>query len=82
MGEVLISILLLLLAVPVGFLISYMAKDELRSGKKYIRILFIFSIIASIWFFLTRDFKFAFSFLFLAIISVISLILTGKLKDK
>jgi len=71
---VFIELLLLIVAIPVGFLIAWLAKDELVSGKKYFRILIIISIIVGIWFWLTGVFYVGWTMGFIFIVSLISLI--------
>ena len=45
-----VNIILLLLAIPVGYLIAWLCKDELVKFRKYFRILIIVSIILGIGF--------------------------------
>ena len=69
-----IEIILLILAVPVGYLISNMAKDELKSGKKWFRILIIASILGAIGFYLYGNKTIAFTMIFIFIVGFISFI--------
>ncbi len=73
------NFLILLLAVPVGFLIAWLGRDELIQGRKYFRILIIVSILGSIFSFIYLERFYLYSFLFVLIVSLISLI---KSEDK
>ena len=75
----LIEIIILLLAIPSGYLIAWLARDELEDGKKWFRILIIVSIISGIWFYLIGLFYISLTSGFIFIVSLISLI---KSKDK
>jgi len=44
-----IELLILILGIPVGLLISWYSRDELISGRKWFKILIIFSTILGIW---------------------------------
>ena len=69
-----IEIILLLLAVPVGLLISWMAKDELKSGRKWFGRIFVVSIALSGLFFVYNISYISLTCIFIAIVSLISLI--------
>ena len=70
----LLEILVLFLAIPVGYLIAWLAKDELASGKKYFRILIIISILGIIGFWI-YDFSYiSWTFSFIFIVSLISFV--------
>ena len=47
-----LEIIILSLSIPLGFLVSYMARDELISGRKWFRLIFIISILLGYWFYL------------------------------
>lgn len=74
-----IEIILLVLAVPVGFLIAWMAKDELKDGQKWFRMLTIASIVLAGLSWLYGESYIALTLLFIAIASFVSLI---KSEDK
>ena len=44
----LLASIILLLAVPFGYLIRYFTKDELKIGKLYFKVLVIISLIISV----------------------------------
>tara|TARA_Y100000034_G_scaffold132001_1_gene193969 strand:+ start:6159 stop:6416 length:258 start_codon:yes stop_codon:yes gene_type:complete len=77
--NLILAVVVLILAVPVGYLIAWLARDELVSGRKYFRILIIGSILAGIWFYLVKRIDLVLSMGFLLIISLISLV---KSQDK
>ncbi len=68
------EIIILLLAIPVGYLIAWLSYDELAAGRKWFRILIITSILAGIWFYLIGMKHIAFTSGFILIVSLISLI--------
>ena len=76
----LINILILLLAIPVGYLIAYLCKDELVSYKKYFRILMIVGIIGAIGFKLYGLLVESLTMLFLLVIALMSFLLSGNKK--
>lgn len=79
MFDLILSIIGMILAVPVGYLIAYMSNDELVAGRKWFEILIIISFIGAIGFYLWDYVSIALTFLFILIVSFISLI---KSKDK
>jgi len=74
-----LKIIILLLAIPTGFLISWLSRDELVSGKKYFRILMIVSILGVVWFWLSGMSYISWTLAFVFIVSLVSLI---KSEDK
>jgi len=74
-----VEIILLGLAIPVGFLIAYLARDELIQGRIYFKALIAISILTTVISYLyNQPIKFLTS-LFILIATSISLI---KSKDK
>ena len=73
-----IEAILIVLAIPVGFLIAWMAKDELKQGKRWFRLLTIASIALSSVFWVYGVSYAALTSLFIAIVAFISLIEAGK----
>ncbi|MEK6889872.1 MAG: hypothetical protein AABW82_00345 [Nanoarchaeota archaeon] len=69
-----IELIVLLLAIPVGLLVAYMARDELIDGRIWFNVLFIVGVLAGVWFFLTGKNVEGYSSLFIAIISIVSYI--------
>lgn len=75
-----IELILLILAVPVGFLIAWMARDELKNGRKWFRAIFItfFALGGLFWIY---DFGYiALTCAFIAIVGLISFIKGNKQK--
>ena len=70
--RMLIEIILLLLAIPVGFLIAWMANDELVAGRKWFVALIIVSLVVGIWFTLTENYIVALTCGFILVVSFIS----------
>ncbi|MCH7568814.1 MAG: hypothetical protein IIA87_05320 [Nanoarchaeota archaeon] len=79
MSKMMWEIIILALAVPSGFLIAWLAKDELIQGRKWFRILIISSILFGIWFYLIGQSYIVWVFGFILIVSLIGLI---KSNDK
>jgi hypothetical protein len=67
-----IEILFLVLAIPTGLLIAHLTKEELKQGKKYFRALIILSVLATVWFYLTKFPAEALTSAFIAITTIIS----------
>jgi len=68
-----IELVLLIFAIPTGFLIAWLTKSELKDGKKGFRFLAIISIALGC-FFWTYGFNYiALTCIFIAVVSLISL---------
>ena len=74
-----LEIIILLFAIPTGFLIAWLTRDELISGKKWFRVLIITSILVGIWFWLIGKTYVSWTAGFILIVSLIALI---KAEDK
>ncbi len=66
------SLILLVLAIPVGLLIANMCKDELIDGRKWFVVLFIVSVLLGVWFFLIGNNVVGYTLIFIAIKSLVS----------
>ena len=75
-----LELLILLLGIPTGYLIAWLTKDELASGKNYFRILIIASILAGVWFYLSGEFYISWTSTFIFIFSLISFVKSNKSK--
>jgi len=64
---------ILLLAIPSGFLIAWLARDELVVGRKWFRVLIVMSILLGIWFYLGDVIYVSWTAGFIFIVSLISL---------
>ena len=68
----LLEIIILLLAIPVGFLIAYLARDELVQGRKWFRALIVlFGLLAVIFFALKLNVE-GFTSVFIVVFSAVS----------
>lgn len=76
------EIILLVLAIPAGFILAWFARDELKGGKKWFRILFIASLILAELFWLVGLRYVMLTLVFIAIVSFISLVKSSGLKGK
>lgn len=72
----LIELVVLALGIPVGFLIAWLARDELVQGRKYFRILIISSIIGVIGFWIYGRPVEAWTSGFIGIVAFVSFIKT------
>jgi len=70
----LIEILVLLLSIPIGFLIAWLAKDELLKGQKWFRVVLIASVLVGIWFAITGFPYITWTAGFISVVVLISLI--------
>lgn len=68
-----IGILVLVLAFPIGFLLSKSTKEELKQGQKWFKIIIIFSFLGSIISLILKNDILFFSFLFIIIVTSRSL---------
>ncbi len=68
-----IGVVLLALGIPIGNLLAKITKEELRSGKKYFKILILLSLTGAIVFLILGNDALLFGFLFIAIITSRSL---------
>jgi len=50
-----LEIIILILAIPAGYLIAYWARDELVQGKKWFKALIILATLAGIWSYLIGE---------------------------
>jgi ABC-type Fe3+ transport system permease subunit len=73
-----LEIVILLLAVPVGFFIAWLTKEELRMGRKWFRILIVVSLIGIIGFWIYGVSYVSWTFGFIGIVSTISLVKASK----
>jgi EamA domain-containing membrane protein RarD len=78
-NELIINTILLVLAVPVGFLIAWLCRDELIDGKKWFSLLITLGVFGAIGFYLYEQSATALTCGFIAIVSFISLL---KSRDK
>lgn len=72
MGQVLLSLFLVILAVPVGFLVAWMARDELVIGRKWFVKIILLGAVVGGWFALTGFYAGALTCLFIVIATYVS----------
>ena len=68
-----IGILILALGIPIGKLLAYSTKEELRSGKKWFKLLVIISSVGAIIFLILGNDTLLFGLLLIAIVTSQSL---------
>lgn len=68
-----LEVILLLLSIPTGFLIAWLARDELVSGRKWIRTLGAVSIIVALAGLLYEQHAWTYTCFFILMVCVISL---------
>ncbi|OGJ17918.1 hypothetical protein A3K73_02445 [Candidatus Pacearchaeota archaeon RBG_13_36_9] len=79
---VILYVIALALAFPAGYLLAYLARDELKAGKRWFMLLAVLSLISSIVLSFT-DFSLKFpAVLTLFFIAIISLMALWKSSDK
>ncbi len=71
--QIILGLALLALGIPIGNLLAKATKEELKSGKKYFKILIILSLIGAFAFLILRNDVLLFSLLFIAIVTSRSL---------
>jgi hypothetical protein len=74
-----IEIILLVLAIPTGFLIAWMARDELVDGKNWFKMLVVASIVLAGLFWIFGFAHISLTCVFIAIVSFVSIV---KSSDK
>jgi hypothetical protein len=80
--QIALTIIILFTAFPVGYLLAYLTKEELKAGRKWFKIISWISIILCFVFLLLIDieqkFTIVFSLVYIATISLTSLRLSHK----
>lgn len=74
--ELLLKFIILVLAIPIGYLLSYMCKEELAQGKKWFKSVIIIAIIGVIISFIMNEYTLLLSSLFALIVFSVILIRT------
>ena len=69
-----LTIIILLLAIPIGYLIAYLTKEELKQGKKYFKIIIALAFISGIYFYIVEIPYAVSTSAFIAIVTFISII--------
>tara|TARA_Y100000310_G_C20503734_1_gene725330 strand:- start:36 stop:284 length:249 start_codon:yes stop_codon:yes gene_type:complete len=73
MLQILLILFIILLGIPLGYLLAYLTRDELVSGRKYFKLLVLISSILTIVFLFINPVV-ALSLIFISIVSIVSLI--------
>jgi uncharacterized membrane protein YoaK (UPF0700 family) len=68
-----LAIILLVLGIPIGNFLARITKEELKSGKKWFKLLIFISLVSSIISFFIGNDPLFFSFLFIAVVTSRSL---------
>lgn len=67
-----LNVILLILAIPTGFIISWYARDELIQGRRWFISLLIAGILVFIISFINDEYAILYSSAFISVISIIS----------
>lgn len=67
------EIIILLIAIPIGYLIAWTARDELVQGRKWFKILIVLTFLCSVVFYIREERYSILAAAFIAIVSGISL---------
>lgn len=70
----LLQTILLILAIPAGFLIAYLANDELVQGRKWFKTLMLLSFLLAVFFAFAKNYTPALTSAFILITTSISYI--------
>mgnify|MGYP001592669054 FL=1 len=73
MYNLIMGFVLLVLGIPIGNVLAKMTKEELKSGKKWFKLLIILSLIGALVFLILGNDALLFAFLFIAIVTSRSL---------
>lgn len=68
----LLVVLTLLTAIPVGLLIAWLTKEELRDGQKWFKLVVLLSCVGSVAFLILKNEIVALSLVYMAIVSYMS----------
>ena len=71
--QIIIGIAILALGIPIGNLLAKSTKEELKSGKKYFKILILICLMGALLFLILRNDALLFALLFIAIVTSRSL---------
>lgn len=68
----LLEVVIILLAIPVGFLIAYWANDELVPGRRWFKLMIILSIVLGAYFLYVGNLPILLTTTFILIVAAIS----------
>lgn len=66
------ALVILIIAIPVGYWLAYVARDELVDGRKWFKTIIIVGILLGIWFFLTGFKASGYTSFFVSILGIIA----------
>jgi hypothetical protein len=75
-----LEVIVLMLAIPFGYLVAYLSRDELLMGVRYFRIMIIASVLLGVWFWLTGAAYLVWTFGFVFVVSIVGLVKAGDKK--
>ena len=67
-----LEIIILILAIPAGLLLAWMARDELLMGRKWFKLIVVLSFILSIVFLIMKEIAVFLTLMFILIVTAIS----------
>ena len=67
-----LEIIILILAIPTGLLLAWMARDELTTGRKWFKLIMMLDIILSIILLLMKEIVIFLTLIFILIVTLIS----------
>lgn len=71
--QIIVSLIVLALGIPIGNFLAKITKEELRSGQKWFKIIIILCLIGAVFFLIFEEDALLFSLLFIAIVTSRSL---------
>ena len=74
------GIILLIVAIPVGYLLAWLGKDELVDGRKWFRIIVLVFAIVGVWSYLMKEMVWAWTSAFIVIVGIVNYRLSGNKK--
>lgn len=71
--KILLGIIILVLGIPIGIILAKNTKEELRKGRKWFITLIVICFIGAVWNLIIPNDALLFTFLFIAVVSSMSL---------
>ena len=69
-----IELIILILAIPIGFLIAHLTRDELVIGRIWFKLILVVCAVMGVWFYFKGMVYITLTFLFILIVVLVSLI--------
>ena len=70
----LVILIVVLLSLPIGLLVAWMTRDELKDGRKYFKIIIAVSFLLIIFSYSMTQFILLFIFIFILLFTLVSLV--------